>query len=444
VGYKTSGGKALKGRKYPQPDFLRKDGDNYVAVEIKSTQQLNYRKMYDLDEEKHHEIQACVGVIDCRDEALSQIGVDNSTQPDHQLKVKPIRLIPFPTKSGTAIAVLARDGRLDEFKADQRFKAPEACRSASVARDCWTCMEVAGASADVTIVEMKNSPDRLPLAGDGGQDVNAWAQAYFSWSNALWSRNDAAVVTASQGLARLTGKWIDAVAGDSPELREGLFGYWHLYLRGAARERGLEAASQERAMGESFHVSSELDQIERISFENAPRWEPIATERKADQLGPSRSELADGQVERYRMTDPNAEFSAIVDFDNDQCRARLTEARAKFGVLIESDQAQVLADKVAVSALVASGWLESRALSDKNLHVPLRRCTAKVGESTVELGWVGEREWLFELPWRPAWWRYLMYPGYGDPWFLQLDVRVTTTGRATATCSIPKRRLFNP
>lgn len=436
VDWKPTLGKVVKGVRYLQPDFIERVGGVDGVVEVKSTEQLRYRRMVQAN--KWQQIVACAGVYACRQEAMEQIGFSGGPTPVHSLVLTGGEVIPFPAARGSAIAVLARDGRVESLRGDDRFRTPPTCRGATPSRDCWRCLSPNGTANDVTLVRMDNAPGHLPVIGSGERS-GAWAAAYFGWARALWSRDEELVGRAANELARAVEHWVDDVLPEGVDPLP-IITFWGSYLHDGARQRGLGGSAGEPVLPSL------------ADWAGGESWSPVRpAEARATLVGLNQlygagrpSDLE--QIHRLRVSLPEGRGSLVVDADATTCQCRALDADAEFGRHITVEVASVLAAKAAAGALVAGGWLDASALQDPSLRVPLRAVQARLGDHVTHLGWVPRwPEPDADGGWHEvrAWWHHVrpriwhpFPPGWGMPLEPgpRLRLRVTTSGRATATC----------
>ena len=439
VDWKPAGGTAIKGVRYVQPDFIERDGSVDAAVEVKSTEQVQFRHMTEV--RNWQQILACAGVAACRSAALEQLGASGTPTPLHRLELQGGEIIPFPVGRGSAIAVLARDGRIDTLRADPRYKTPPACRTAKPARDCWRCMAPNGNNADLTLVRMDNSPDRLPLVGGGGERAAGWTEAYFQWTRALWARDEGQVGRRARELAGLTEYWLDEALprGADPV---PLLAFWGSYLLDAASQRGLAGAAAESPL------PTLADWAGENAWSRCPPEEPASQTVAPEQFGSSPAFLSRGQLRRLRIQPSSGAQSVLVDIDSNRCESRVLDPEISLRQEMTLPAAEKLAAQAAAAALVAAGWLDPGALTDTTLRVPLRKVYATLGEARRDLGWA----LIWQAPeesepyhYIRAWWHYLRHP-FWRPFRFEwgfplgpgpaLRVRVTRSGRAVATCEV--------
>ena len=232
------------GVSFPFPDFVVSESATLRALEVKATELLDYQRLLAVhrrpDPRKGYRwLQPCDGVTHARARALRQLGLELDPDGGYDLLTRSGSRVPFPTPEATAVAVLVRDGRVDELVANEkRFKTPKGCREGHW-RNCWDCIGDHRSKLGVALVEMPNERgliSSLPSEGAG----EAWFLAYRHWARALWSYVPGSIDLKTRALLNATEEWLRIVEGHSefPFLRA----YWHAAVEHLARRRGIEAA----------------------------------------------------------------------------------------------------------------------------------------------------------------------------------------------------------
>jgi hypothetical protein len=425
VSWRKGHGQAIKGSRFPQPDFIVREGNLLAALEVKTTEAFDFLDLRDMTKKWTH-LRPCRSVEPCREQALPQLGFVNGilTQQQHSLVVRDGTIVPFPVGKGIATAVMAVDGRTNALRNDSRYRTPPKCRQAH--RDCWSCLP---ASCNFTLVTMRNAPGMLSLGGSAGDASMAWLRSYERWTQALASRDITAVRDTLQVLTRALLLWLGTDDVREPEV---LRNFWGSYLDDAMRIRGLD-----------IEVSAALGDLSRqksnSEWSRAPLTEPVTREASIDEI----EDLVRGTqgfapsftVSTRSIRDGRNSESVTVRSDGEWLEFDLlseTWWRQESVQTIES--ASLIAKRLLSFALERSGW----PLPSDDLVISLRPVSAWVGDSEISLGW----ELKAEPP--PMWSMLHSYVWFESmpPWlvFVATDerrthLRVRPDGRASLRLS---------
>lgn len=414
--------------KFPQPDFIvKKVGEPAAALEVKSTQALDYQSL--LGSAKWKFLQPCAAVKQCRADALPQLGYVGATltAQQHALRIRNGDAVPFPIGKGIAVAVAAVDGRVHTERENPKFKTPPVCRTA--ARDCWDCLPKSG--GHFLLTTMPNAPGMLCLAGAPDDGGGAWIAAYKRWSEALAARDLKASDAATVALARTVRKWLDSLRVTGEEARP-LREFWRTHVISAIVERGLDIQLPHDLQEPNVDG---INQSQDRPSAYVPELRGIVDEGQGliQEVGLT----SDVRSLSYQIQDATDGTETLSFFQNeDYVEVRMMSAawwRQQTQSIDES-----YARALAVRLLVVS-------LGRDNFPVEfyddafLRRVSAKMGESTMHIGW----QWNIDDAWhRYAWrrlWRFHMqrpWPYFqhltaalylGDP---RIILRITDNGRA--------------
>jgi hypothetical protein len=413
---------AIKDGRFPQPDFIVREHGLHRALEVKSTEALDFLELSGTAK-KWTMLKPCSGVGDCRAEALAQLGYSGNvvTPQLHSLKLKDGGIVPFPVGGAIAAAVLARDGRLDALKTDPRYRTPPACRDETPPMDCWSCLE---ASRQSVVATMPNEPGWLPLAGDAGAD-SQWLGAYKRWCEAVLFRDLISSEHATRWLLESLERWVD----DLPEEgRATLRGFWGAYLGDVSRYYGLKLASTP--------VLDEMAGLIRgLGWEPVQRPMPVREVSEGDLRAALRNvaELDDVAFTVNVSTEDANPETMTVAVSRSEVRFNLTSASWWHARLVDDAGSAALAGRVLAYAISLSGWPNPLWQA-----LPVERVAPVVGDQEVVLGWIarslrrGEEvpssytlgTWLATGFLEPAWPSLLVL---GDP---RLRLRVYPDGRA--------------
>lgn len=263
VSYQAAENQTIKDNRFPQPDFLTGSGSSLQALEVKSTQALDFQALQTVNHWKH--LQPCNRVAHCKKEALPQLGYLNKKKVNlrHKLKLFGGKYVPFPVDAGEAVACLAIDGRLNSLILDKRYKTPPDCRKKE--RTCWKCIK----SVHGFVVEMPNAPGFLALPGSDGY-ASGWHYAYRRWSQALWARDSFATEASLKLLMMKTVKWSETFPEDD---KIELLAFWSSYLKGAMSTRGINIPLSEAFESSPEEASEAVDVpiVEKVDFVDLPR-----------------------------------------------------------------------------------------------------------------------------------------------------------------------------
>ncbi len=271
---------------FPQPDFIvQKDGE-VGALEVKSTQALDYNRLRvvrDPGFDSWRRLAPCRRTAPARQRALRQLGYvdDIPREQSHMLREHGGRIVPFPSSFGIAHVHLVRDARLDSMRHHPRLKVPTLCRSAG--RNCWSCLDAPRpgsaqtSPAHLTLVDFRNAPKVLVMheASSSG-----WLTKYRRWSEALWARDPVATGPLQSKLAARIEQWLEELP-NAADLRPHLRGWWDWYLGGVARANGMSevAASPRFELPELIFRRREQEEFEprmpevaEIQAQELPGW----------------------------------------------------------------------------------------------------------------------------------------------------------------------------
>lgn len=428
VSWRAGAGQAVKGSRFPQPDFIVSDINGAAALEVKSTEAFDFIALRDTTK-KWMWLQPCSSVAGCRERALPQLGfVDGTLTPQqHSLVARGGAVVPFPVGKGIAATVVAMDGRTTALRSDPKYKTPKTCRQAR--RDCWACIP---SSCHFVLVMMPNAPGMLSLGGGAVDGPQRWLHAYKRWSQALAACDLLAVRATLKELVEAVENWLAAPSVVEPDV---LRGFWGAYLGDAMRSRGLDV-----------EVPGRLGDLNRedLSFEwsPAPPARPTNREASVDEITRilSQAEVTDTPflMSAQLQSDQREAESVSVRGVDDYVEFQLVSETWWMDRAVETrDNASLIAARLLSFAVQVTG-LPTDASPDA---VPLREVLAQIGDHAVRLGWeskpvaptVGHwgswlRHWPFWLvseswPWPP--WPVLLM--LGDP---RVRLRVTPEGRA--------------
>jgi len=424
-------GLPVKGNVFPQPDFLVREGEQTGALEVKSTEALDFQALLRVN--RWMWLGPCAGVGRCREEALRQLGyVDGqAAQQHHALVVRDGKVVPFPADFGVASAVLVRDGRLDGLRSDDRYKTPKACRESATPRTCWTCLGTGDGPHHVVIAEMRNAPNRLPLVPPGERS-RAWLSAYRAWTHAMWARAPHAAHHATPPLVRATVEWLEGAHLKERD-RSTLLAFWGSYLRDVAADRGLA-------------VPDDLIRLPNLA-EAAPHltWEPLGlqepqvaetTREQLFQVWPRIAETRETAAFSFREVGmPDAADTFTVRADASGWALTCLSGEWWSGRSLEDEEAARVSARLVATALVLGRWAPPEYVEapwtrppegppfpedlQRSIPIPLRRVRVALGESKLHVGWV-----VKSSPRDPAAWPGRPFPG--PPWWLWGDAMSRT------------------
>src|SRR5216684_478942 len=417
-------GRKKKGQKFPQPDFVLREGRTVMALEVKTTEALQRSRLLAA---RWKRLQPCCEVEKLRQEALPQLGFSQRGEPagpfTHALKFADGSTSPFPVDGGEAVAVLAVDGRVATLQSEPRFKTPHHCLKQS--RSCWRCLEADRVPVHAVVVKMHNEPGRLGVLGSGESGTD-WLTAYSFWEQAVWSRELAAVRRATQVLSARTVTWLrssrasrqralEARVSSRKERRsqelewDGLVEAWGQYLAEGLAEHGLDNA---------FEAIQEL----RIPD---PRPDPLHRGRSEPLVAEQIDFVVSAELTQpYRFSSrsrriPKATFSLYDDgraLDFRLCSSSWWDAHTESRSPRMTETADSVAAVEGVTALLESTggtW----AGVETPIGVPLEPARVAVDGEALDVGWRSKT-----IDHRGRWDplgvnvpRWIKWLAYGDP-----------------------------
>lgn len=409
VGWKAAGGQVIKGGEFIQPDFVVSQGPLQGCLEVKSTEALEYRDLLRMSHWRG--LKPCKNIKPLRAEALRQLAYDQNGkawQPEHFLKVGK-KAVPFPTDFAIAVAVLVRDGRLDDLEADKNYKTPPVC--SSLGRNCWSCLRVDDDdAAHVTLVRMTTDPCGVASSGDESRprhgSERSWFGAYRRWEEAIWSRESDAVKATADRLDMHTREWFAEALQNQPDAArrrtaERFEEAWLQYMSEAAAQRGLEDAAPEAARG-------------RFDVQQVQRRRPRVIRGAREEV------IADSPVEPTEVSRYNVELlehdnfgrsTVAVERSRDLLDMRMCSGAWWSDRTIEDYEAAVIARNLLRFGL----QMERSRLANEHLPLELDRVLEPWGNRRELVGWA-IRPW-----WRSAasdWGRFFGRQGSSPPSWL--------------------------
>lgn len=389
-------GTAMKGKRFPQPDFLVEGNLGQLnALEVKTTEALDYQTLF---RAPHKQLAPCREVERLRREALPQLGYDSRGKKldayVHALKLTSGGTNPFPVDEGEAAAVLALDGRALTMRDAPKLKTPGHCKN--VGRNCWECIAPSDGPVHVTVVRMHNERGRLRLLGSHGAGLQ-WLHRYERWVAATWARDVRATAGALRDLERTTDEWV-ASAVSLPQgetwskvrtraverARDSVRLHWSTYLTECLLERGLGSA----AHFESLPVP-EWNADERARRRREP--ESIALAWKA---APSAYiERGAARVSIGSDVPSEREAQGTMSLTNDEHHWVLRACSGPWWSRLNMDGATPLGEaearRAAHDAIVGALTVKNQLHTiDPPLEPPhLKSVTVQVGNHTELLGW---------------------------------------------------------
>lgn len=423
VSWRAGTGQAVKGSRFPQPDFILKNTSGLAALEVKSTEAFDFVDLRDTTKKWMH-LQPCSRVNGCREQALPQLGfvAGTFTPQQHNLVVQAGHVVPFPVGKGIAAAVLAVDGRTNALRSEAKYMTPPACRSAN--RKCWSCLPE---QCHIVLVTMQNAPGVLSLAGAAGEGSTVWFRAYQRWSQALAAHDLLAVRSSLRNVVDSVTSWLDLIEDSKVNV---IRSFWGSYLHDAMRSRGFNVE-----VPQLFGNLSQQD----LDFEWAPApvAEPEIREASVEDVVHlvSRNQ---GSVEpfsmsvRLRRNDQDLgtiSVRSIGDYIEFHLMSEIWWTQRE----VETEKsASLITSRLLSFALEVSDWPDLM----NDVDIPLRAVSALVGDTELLLGWESKaampRSALLRSWWRdwPFWFEIAPWPillAYGDP---RARVRITPDGRA--------------
>ncbi len=425
VSWRAGNGQAIKGARFPQPDFIVMDETGLSALEVKSTEAFDFVDLRDATK-KWVWLQPCTSVGGCRKRALPQLAFVGGelTPQQHSLVVQDGTVIPFPVGKGVAAAVLAVDGRTNELRTEPKYKTPKACRQAS--RNCWLCLPMA---CHFALVRMPNAPGALSLGGAASDGSAGWLRAYRRWAQALAARDLLAVRASLSVLVEQVASWLAAPDQVNADV---LRGFWVSYLQDAMRSRGFDV-----------EVPGQLGALSllELGFEwtRASVAEPTSREGTIEDIARLVSQDQDSAAAfmisaRLRRNDRDAD-SVSVRSQDDYIEFHLVSETWWTQDAVETiENASLIATRLLSFALPASGW----PVPADVIEIPLREVAAQVGDRKVPFGWESKSATVRPASWRwwmqrwPFWFEERLSPWpallvLGDP---RVRLRVMQDGRA--------------
>jgi hypothetical protein len=426
ISWRAGAGQAIRGSRFPQPDFIVKDAIGLSALEVKTTEAFDYIDLRDTNK-KWTWLQPCSSVVGCRALALPQLAFVGGilTPQQHSLLVRDGIVVPFPVNRGIAVAVVVVDGRVNNLRGKKKYKTPKTCHQA--ARNCWACIPV---GCNVSLVTMPNMPGMLSLAGTHGDSGVNWFGAYQRWSQAIAWREIFAVREALGVLSDTVTTWLASPDIPEPNL---LRAFWGSYLQDAMRSRGLNVELPGQ-LGNLNNLELDLD------WSPSPLAKPINREGNLEEVARVIGEVQDSSspfVISTRLQVGNKAVESIsAEISEDFGVFRLASNTWWSKGLVESiENASVVATRLLAIAIEVSGFPMMVGIGG----IPLREVVARIGDHSISLGWelkpaaprsAAWRSWLRHFPF---WFENKQWPAWpallalGDP---RVRLRVLRDGRA--------------
>jgi hypothetical protein len=425
-----------KRRRFPQPDFIIKDGNKLRALEVKSTEALQYHKLHSC---KWKKLAPCRAVEELRKEALPQLGFTRAgikEKTDYKLMLKNGELCPFPADEGEAAVVLAVDGRVRPLRHETRFKTPGTCAKAG--RNCWACLDINGTSAHLILATLRNDPGRLRLLGTG-KSGSRWHTAYSRWGQAVWARDIDAAEATTRILAESTRDWLVDIQKQPVEggprvhnrsrnaierAFSDLSARWGSYVDDCLLDRGLDDASVQvdEPLGRAPRPDQERDALRRET--------KVVRLNRAVDLPPLEAQRGTFSVRRAAEYEGSFGISTDLDgWDMRYCSALWWHMAASPDDAAGQELPLEAARSVASECLRAALWARDRQAIARGLPVvPLRPVTPSLDGDPVLVGW-DAHPILDGGVWGnvsafPTWFKWL---AYGDP---RASLLVLPDGRA--------------
>lgn len=391
--------------KFPTPDFIVIRNGKPTAFEVKSTEGLPYVALRD-KVKKWKLLQPCSSVVVCRKRALPQLGWigGECTAQKHKLRQRDGQLVPFPSEAGAAVAVLAFDGRLDKLRGDaKKYKTPVTCRNST--RDCWTCVP---SGQHLVHVVMPNSPGKLSFSGGGKRAIDV-LRAYERWAQSLDAHD---VIAAQDTLSVLLAALAEWFQSDEINEPDTLRDFWSVYLRDSMRARGM-----------AFDLEMPSSTTDLARYGIAPRVVGQADKTREAEWGEFCSLVSQASTSAPRLQMVSAEHW---DFRGRPVTISMsTSARTlDFHLMSHSwwEKRTIDDERIALEEADNLLSLVLEAIAGPSRYKPISALQmselgARVGDSTVKLGWSLQRVHLgnpitiaYQEWWRgrPAAWRNLL------------------------------------
>ncbi|MEX3694220.1 hypothetical protein AB3X91_37800 [Paraburkholderia sp. BR14263] len=365
-----------EGRKFPTPDYIVIRDEEPIAYEVKSTEGLQYLALHQTAKRWTY-LQPCSSIAVCRKRALPQLGwvAGKFNIQKHKLRQRNGEIVPFPSKAGTAVAVVVFDGRLDQLRGNaKKYKTPADCRKEN--RDCWTCVPK---GQHIEHVTMPNSPGKLSFSGGSNENAIDVLRAYERWKQALDIYDVAAARHTLEKLLGALEGWFGSNETNEPEtLRD----FWSVYLRDSMRARGMKtnlempsSASDLQRYGvaaQGLQDVTETREVEQAAHATMVQ-EAVAS---FDHRVKASTEARDSPDRRVTMS-----MSATVE----KLDFWLMSHSWWEGRTIDDEQTSIaVADDLLVLVLEAIGGTP-RYKPVRGLQ--MTELTARVGETTLQFGW---------------------------------------------------------
>ena len=378
LSWKAGDGQGIKGTKFPQPDFLIKDGTSYRALEVKSTEAFDFKDLRDTEKKWVH-LRPCSSAELCRAKALHQLGFKNGAQtsPEHLLEIAGGEFVPFPVNEAVAVSVIASDGRTNALRNIKKYKTPPTCRLGS--RDCWQCVPE---DCNFVLVRMPNSPGRLSLGGSAGDNTPNLLRSYARWTQAITIGDVYATRETLNTLVDSLLSWTEQ--GDAIR-RKVLNCFWGSYLSDSMRSRGLEVEIPSKL--------GDLRDLDGIDF----KWIPGDSRYpRAQDISPDEFSRRLQTLGRSGFSDEPLLISKHTSLDGKK-QESLT-ARIESGFIVFSLLSQAWWDKGSIETGKDASELAIHFLSlvlgsigarplQRDITLPLSELNVQVGDQNVLLGW---------------------------------------------------------
>lgn len=427
VSWRQGSVQAIKGSRFPQPDFIIQNRNGLAALEVKSTEAFDFVDLRD-GVNNWTWLQPCSSVGGCREQALPQLAFVGGqlTPQQHSLVISGGTVVPFPVGKGIAAAVIAVDGRINALRNEAKYKTPKTCRESN--RNCWSCLPE---NCHFVLVTMPNAPGMLSLGGSAGNGSTKWFYAYQRWAQALASRDLLAVRSSVGDLAEAVASWLDTGDAMDTSDRGVLRSFWGSYFGDAMRSRGI-----------NVDTPAQFGDLSRagMNFEwtAAPLAEPASREASIEDIMRFLSQAHESATPFlmsafYR---PNAPYpnSMTVEGNREFVEFRLVSETWWKQEKVENIQhASLIAKSLLSLALKLTDWPSD----DGEFDVLLRKVVAKVGENNVLVGWESKPVSPHSIRSMTRYWRFWFHFELWQPWPVLLALgdsrvrlRVTPDGRA--------------